>query len=392
MKRWIILMAIGGFIASADGQTTLPAAKPQVESQIFDLTATGPPAPAMKYELMTDPTLRQSGNAAIYYLDAALQVGEDTEDALDHLNEGPQSGKAYDAAAEALYQDNKGVFALLESAARCDRCDWQTSFNQDGIQTALPRLGRMRLLADLVRARARQQMRDGDSAGALDTLQLGYELSRDVGREQLLISAEVSLGCIHMMDGATEELMQDPDSPNLYWALAAMPHPMVNLRHTMEGERIFELTAMPAGYLFAFGANYRAAADDLYKLWQLPYPVLIPRLGAMAESARQATATATGKITTVLDVAAPSLERAVKTFARVDRELAALTAVEAIRSYAAAHQGQLPRQLADVTDTPAPDNPATGKAFDYRLNGETAVLSDSNPWLPPLRYAIRIRR
>ncbi len=58
-------------------------------------------------------------------------------------------------------------------------------------------------------------------------------------------------------------------------------------------------------------------------------------------------------------------------FARIDRLLAALTTVEAIRSYAAANNGQLPAQLSDITDTPVPLNPATGESFEYRVENGT---------------------
>lgn len=60
---------------------------------------------------------------------------------------------------------------------------------------------------------------------------------------------------------------------------------------------------------------------------------------------------------------------------RLDRRLAALACVEALRHYAATHDGKLPAALADLTDTPAPDNPQTGKAFAYQLKDDVATLS-----------------
>jgi hypothetical protein len=78
-------------------------------------------------------------------------------------------------------------------------------------------------------------------------------------------------------------------------------------------------------------------------------------------------------------------------FARIDRQLAALTTVEAIRSYAAANNGQLPAQLSDITETPVPLNPATGEPFEYRVDDGTATLSDSK-FEFRLAYTIRIRK
>jgi hypothetical protein len=87
----------------------------------------------------------------------------------------------------------------------------------------------------------------------------------------------------------------------------------------------------------------------------------------------------------------PSFNRAVETFARADRNRAALMAVEAIRSYATTNNGQLPQHLVDITDTPLLDNPRTGKPFDYSVSGDAATLSDAEPAAFPLRYTIRIR-
>jgi hypothetical protein len=70
--------------------------------------------------------------------------------------------------------------------------------------------------------------------------------------------------------------------------------------------------------------------------------------------------------------------------------LAALTAVEALRTYAAAHDGKLPEQLSDVTETPVPDNPATGWPFEYHVESGMATLKDSQAEAP-LVYTIRIR-
>ena len=78
-------------------------------------------------------------------------------------------------------------------------------------------------------------------------------------------------------------------------------------------------------------------------------------------------------------------------FAYADRQLAALTAVEALRSYAAAHDGKLPEKLADVTATPVPENPATGEPFEYRVENGIATISDSK-FEPALTYTVKIRK
>jgi hypothetical protein len=75
----------------------------------------------------------------------------------------------------------------------------------------------------------------------------------------------------------------------------------------------------------------------------------------------------------------PSFARACFILARADREIAALRCIEAIRMHAAASDGKLPRRLEDITEVPIPIDPVTGKGFDYKVTGDTAVLEALAP-------------
>jgi hypothetical protein len=73
---------------------------------------------------------------------------------------------------------------------------------------------------------------------------------------------------------------------------------------------------------------------------------------------------------------APTVLKVHEAGARIDRYLAGLRCAEAVRLYAAAHEGKLPAKLADVTEVPLPIDPETGKGFEafYKADGDTAVL------------------
>jgi hypothetical protein len=134
--------------------------------------------------------------------------------------------------------------------------------------------------------------------------------------------------------------------------------------------------------------EYQALADEVGKLRGLPYPEVIARSRELTSKLAQARKEqASNPLLELVE----NLQRAVSTFARSDRQLAALTAVEAIRSYAAANGGALPKRLEDVTETPVPENPATGRPFEYRVENETATLSDTQSDVP-MTYTIGIRR
>ncbi len=62
----------------------------------------------------------------------------------------------------------------------------------------------------------------------------------------------------------------------------------------------------------------------------------------------------------------------------LERRFAVLKQIEALRIYAADHQGQLPEKLIDVP-VPLPVDPFTGKPFLYSLEGATAHLRGSSP-------------
>jgi hypothetical protein len=64
--------------------------------------------------------------------------------------------------------------------------------------------------------------------------------------------------------------------------------------------------------------------------------------------------------------------------ARLEQRIALLRHVEALRLYAAAHDGKLPDKLAAVS-VPVPDDPFTGKAFGYKFEAGMAHLHGSPP-------------
>ncbi len=62
--------------------------------------------------------------------------------------------------------------------------------------------------------------------------------------------------------------------------------------------------------------------------------------------------------------------------AQLEQRIALLRHVEALRLYAAAHDGRLPEKLADIL-VPLPDDPFTGKPFRYQVDGAVAHLRGS---------------
>ena len=63
---------------------------------------------------------------------------------------------------------------------------------------------------------------------------------------------------------------------------------------------------------------------------------------------------------------------------QLEQQIALLRHVEALRLYAAEHDGKLPAKLSDIS-VPLPVDPVTGKPFVYTVEGATAHLRGGSP-------------
>jgi hypothetical protein len=117
--------------------------------------------------------------------------------------------------------------------------------------------------------------------------------------------------------------------------------------------------------------QYRRLQDDLFKEYGLPYWKARPGLEQAAKQLRLAKARMEAEPFINL---LPALDKVVFATARLDRRLAALRCIEALRLHAAAHDGRLPAALSDLSAVPVPIDPVTGKGFVYRVSGTKATL------------------
>lgn len=136
--------------------------------------------------------------------------------------------------------------------------------------------------------------------------------------------------------------------------------------------------------------EFRRVRDLYFKWAYLPYAQAVDGLNQAEKefSAQWQDASA-------FAAALPAMYRISFTRTRLVRDIAILRCVEAIRMYAADHEGKLPGALADITKVPVPTDPLRGQPFHYKLTGDTAVLESP---IPPeggprdgLRYEITLK-
>jgi hypothetical protein len=137
--------------------------------------------------------------------------------------------------------------------------------------------------------------------------------------------------------------------------------------------------AMPAVQVVMIESvrEYERFRDDLFKWMALPYAEARPGLLRVDKQLRELRARHKG-----IPIAATMLPAILKVHTvttRLDRRIAALRCIEAIRLYAAAHDGKLPATLDDVKEVPIPTDPMTGKGFQYKVSGDTATLTAGAP-------------
>ena len=133
----------------------------------------------------------------------------------------------------------QNVLAELDVAARRERCDWDQPIREERdrfMVIFVSELQSSRNAVRLVALRARLAIAEKRYDDALASLRTGYTLARDMAESHRLIGSLVGLTMAGMMTNQVEALQSSPGAPSLYWALAAMPQPLISLCRTIGTE------------------------------------------------------------------------------------------------------------------------------------------------------------
>lgn len=448
------------------------------------------PKPALKYLLLPEVRELKPGNPAQYYLRCFAEQRTfffSKPGAAERARY--QSMPLAQLAAEKVR--NYGGYALrqVDWAARLNAIDWQMveRVQSEGMDLSLPELAPFRILADALHVRFRIEVAGRRFDDAIGTAKTMFALTRHLGEYPAESANLLGLLVAGLAIDSLEEMVQQPDCPNLYWALTDLPNPLVDMRKGLQGSCTVAATelrsiredavmteqelekavsrlsgvmgfrreqagraphslrtslatrvkdaekvqatrthliaarratllrrapdrATVGAFLGLLGRMY-SANDRLEKFPPLQVILLDEKrkfevrrdeemkllalapwqIDALCGEQRQR------KEDGLFEDLLPHVVAARRAQARLEQRLALLRHLEALRLYAAEHDGKLPAKLSDIA-LPLPGDPFTGKPFVYRREGAIVQLCGRPPRgeekdpVYNIRYEVRIRK
>jgi hypothetical protein len=246
-RRSILALIVSLATESALAEEVIPAAKPRGANEPAQQLTISPRAieePTLKYRLFPAEFELQEGNAAPILLRLPW------EQTAYFSKEVPDFGGYLDIPLNSPKLRGKEIFAFydqLKRAAYRKTADWQYPIGEKPLaQIVLPDLqGGRRVAGDGLCVWIRQRLAERDLARAREGVLVGFAVVRHYGRTPFVITQNVCVAVDSMLLSRVAELVSQPDSPNLYWALTQLPRPLVDFRPSIELQERFLQGTVP---------------------------------------------------------------------------------------------------------------------------------------------------
>jgi len=252
----LVLCSLG--VAFAQQADAVQAAAPDPQQPAVVELVVSPaaePRPALKYALLPMLSERTPGNAAQHYYRAIVLQKQQPKELWQQYSDKQQVWLAAaldDPATKAelgkWLASQTSALAEIKAGAFREYCDWdfrlQDLRGTDLLTFLLPEIQECRTLARTLQLQARLELMDGRPDDAFQTLRSGYQLARDTAQPPYLISSLVGVAITSIMNEELLHLIRHTQA-NYYWALAALPEPLVDLRPAMQFEMNLPLQMFP---------------------------------------------------------------------------------------------------------------------------------------------------
>ena len=218
------------------------------------VTPAAEPEPALKYTLTPRYLELTPGNSVPYFYRAVLRVKSiPREFWQEHPDYTEWLGVPLDEfpkeEARKVVNAGQGALEELRTAVFREDTDWGWQHREltgfGTISFLLDETQESRQLARLLALRARLEIAEGKLDEAIETLAMGYQLARNIGEQPFIISRLVGIAIGSMMNAQLMDLIDAPGSPNMYWALAELPDPLVDMRGALQYEMHLPVQMFP---------------------------------------------------------------------------------------------------------------------------------------------------
>ncbi|MCF7972236.1 MAG: hypothetical protein K9N55_00310 [Phycisphaerae bacterium] len=363
---FILVLVVQDQVKRRSGPETEPTSQPSVQSPA---SGSVQPTGSMSPTPMSDRTItlalslpETDANATVQLLPSADQLVKGDalilyEKACNALPAGLDETELSDWGrmkpealpldrVKSLLDHTQEAFTLIDQAIFCTDCNWPAV----AIGSQSSDFKAYRILARLIGLKAAYEMANNHPQESLRALRMGLGMARHVGQGPTINHGMVGIGIGALTCRQIPVLAEQSNGVSLYAALKRLPTPLISLEKAIQME-----------------------LDNLDK---------DPKVNFLNRRA-------------FLNILVPAHERCRFLAKRFDRDVRALQCLEAIRLHAAAHNGDLPETLSQITPWTVPEDPVTGQPFVYALSGGTAILEGPAPQDDPksrLQYQISIKR
>lgn len=230
---------------------------------VFRMTVTpaAEPSPALRYRLWLKPDELKPGNSVVYYLRAFPEGGIERiwKDARQEFGEAvdewygsnvPIEELPLDKVRQASGRFNDRIEQMILPGTICRDTDWGWDAaglrGPEAISYLLPHVQGMRGISRAIALRTRLAIAEHRYEDAIEDIRMNLRLGYDTGQELFLISSLVGMAIEGITKRTVVDLIAAPNSPNLYWALAEVPAPLVDCRDSVRLEMSLGLRIFPA--------------------------------------------------------------------------------------------------------------------------------------------------
>ncbi|MEQ9407067.1 MAG: hypothetical protein RIK87_05050 [Fuerstiella sp.] len=197
------------------------------------------PTPALKLRLYPARWNLKPGSALLHYSRAQMLFSQLPEEKRNRWQspewtEGSGNGPSPTAdELKATVDSLRYVFEELHALAQSEDFSWDHRLRDvrgpSVYMYLLPDVQQSRALARMLLLKIRHQLLQKDFEGVVSSISDGIRLAEFVGQGETLIQKLVGIAIASMMRDSIQQAITTTGCPNLYWALATIPQPLIDV-------------------------------------------------------------------------------------------------------------------------------------------------------------------